>query len=68
LSRAHPISFWSKASPSERRGARWCLAGVNQCWTQKAPKISAAELSEAKRAYDHAREVYQSLIEQSKIE
>jgi hypothetical protein len=38
------------------------LAGVNQCWSQKAPKISKAELPEAKAAYDHAREVYTQLI------
>ena len=42
--------------------ARWCLAGVNQCWTQKAPKISKTELPDAKAAYDHAREVYAKLI------
>lgn len=44
------------------RSAEWCLAGVNQCWTQKSPRISAAELPAAKRAYDHAREVYKKMI------
>jgi hypothetical protein len=51
-----------KSIRASRESARWCLAGVNQCWTQKAPKISKAELSEAKAAYDHAREVYTRLI------
>jgi hypothetical protein len=32
--------------------ARWCLAGVNQCWSQKVSKISKAELPDAKAAYD----------------
>jgi len=50
---------------ASRRSAQWCLAGVNQCWTQKAPKISAAELPEAQKAYDHAREVYEKLISES---
>ena len=27
-----------------RASAEWCLAAVDQCWTQKAPKISAREL------------------------
>lgn len=44
--------------------ASWCLAAVNQCWTQKAPKISAAELPEALKAYDHARDVYRQLVQE----
>jgi hypothetical protein len=50
---------------ASRRSAEWCLAGVNQCWTQKAPKIAPAELEEARRAYDHAREVYRRLAAES---
>lgn len=48
---------------ASRRSAEWCLAGVNQCWTQKSPQIRPRELSEAKRAYEHARRVYQELAE-----
>jgi len=51
-----------KSIRASRESARWCLASVNQCWTQKAPKISKAELPDAKAAYDHAREVYTQLI------
>ena len=50
---------------ASRRSAEWCLAAVNQCWTQKAPKIAPAELEEARAAYDHAREVYRRLIAES---
>ena len=53
---------------ASRHSAQWCLAGVNQCWTQKAPKISAAELPEARKAYDHAREVYEKLISECQAE
>ncbi|HEV3279138.1 MAG TPA: CehA/McbA family metallohydrolase [Terriglobia bacterium] len=53
---------------ASRRSAQWCLASVNQCWTQKAPKMSAADMPEARKAYDHAREVYQKLIEECKVE
>jgi hypothetical protein len=49
---------------ASRRSAEWCLAAVNQCWTQKAPKISKPDLPEAAKAYDHAREVYQHLIQE----
>ena len=45
--------------------AEWCLAAVDQCWTQKSPKISARELPDARQAYDHAREVYRKLIAES---
>jgi hypothetical protein len=51
-----------KSIRASRESARWCLAGVNQCWSQKAPKISQAELPDAKAAYDHARKVYTQLI------
>jgi hypothetical protein len=48
-----------------RASAEWCLAAVNQCWTQKARRISAQELPEARQAYDHARDVYHKLILES---
>ncbi len=53
---------------ASRRSAEWCLRGVNQCWTQKSPKISAREMPEAIKAYDHARAVYRQLISESSDE
>jgi len=50
---------------ASRRSAEWCLAAVNQCWTQKAPAIRSSERAEARAAYDHAREVYKRLIAES---
>jgi hypothetical protein len=47
---------------ASRASVQWCLNAVNQCWTQKAPKIRAAELDEARRAYDHARDVYKQRL------
>ena len=38
---------------------------MNQCWTQKVVAISAAERPAAQKAYDHAREVYRQIIEES---
>jgi hypothetical protein len=63
-SHTNPVFVLVDGKPirASRQSAQWCLAGVDQCWTQKAPKISKAELSEAKAAYDHAREVYTRLI------
>ncbi len=50
---------------ASRRSAEWCLNAVNQCWTQKAPRISAGERPAARAAYDHALEVYRKLISES---
>jgi len=50
---------------TSRRSARWCLDAVNQCWTQKAPRIAVTDLGEARTAYDHARDVYRRLIAES---
>jgi hypothetical protein len=51
-----------------RASTEWCLAAVDQCWTQKAPRISPQEQPEARQAYDHAREVYRKLIMESEKE
>ena len=50
---------------ASRRSAEWCLAAVDQCWTQKVVNIRPAEREAAARAYDHARAVYRRLIEES---
>jgi hypothetical protein len=50
---------------ASKRSAQWCLDAVNQCWTQKAPRIAIGDQGRAKEAYDHAREVYRQLIAES---
>jgi hypothetical protein len=69
-SHTNPVFVLVAGKPvrASRRSGQWCLAGVNQCWTQKAPKISGAELPEARKAYDHAREVYEKLIGECQTE
>jgi hypothetical protein len=66
-SHTNPIFVLVDGKPirASRRSAQWCLAAVNQCWTQKAPKISKGELPDAQAAYDHARDVYTKLIAES---
>jgi hypothetical protein len=63
-SHSNPIFILVDGKPirASRQSAQWCLAAVDQCWTQKAPKISKAELADAQAAYDHAREVYTKLV------
>jgi len=66
-SHTNPIFVIVNGKPMRplRASAEWCLAAVDQCWTQKAPKISAYELPDARQAYDHARQVYRKLIAES---
>ena len=59
------VVIGGKPVRASRLSAEWCLNAVNQCWTQKSARISASELPEARKAYDHAREVYQQLIRES---
>ena len=63
-SHTNPVFVLINGQPirASRQSAEWCLASVNQCWTQKVSKISKAELPDAQAAYDHAREVYTKLI------
>ena len=43
-----------------RKDADWCLRAVDQCWSQKEPRIRLEERGEAQRAYDLARQAYRS--------
>ncbi|HEY3739564.1 MAG TPA: CehA/McbA family metallohydrolase [Bryobacteraceae bacterium] len=59
------VVLGDKPIRASRASAEWCLNAVNQCWTQKARRISASELPEAQKAYEHAREVYRQRIRES---
>ena len=52
---------------ASRLSAEWCLAAVDQCWSQKAPLIRETERQAARDAYDHARSVYRRLIAESPV-
>ena len=68
-SHTNPIFVTVGGEPirASRRSAEWCLTAVDQCWTQKAPRIRASERDEARAAYDHARATYRRLISESPI-
>ncbi len=50
---------------ASRQSAEWCLKAVDQCWSQKARRISERERPEAEKAYEHARQVYRRIISES---
>jgi hypothetical protein len=41
------------------------LKAVDQCWSQKAPKMRAAERAEAEKAYKFARRAYRKILAES---
>ncbi len=61
------VEVGGKPIRPSRRSAEWCLAAVNQCWTQKAPRIRAEEIEDARKAYDHARAVYKQRMAESEV-
>ena len=67
-SHTNPIFVLVNNQPirASQKSAEWCLKAVDQCWTQKARRISAKELPAAEKAYDHARQVYQKILAESK--
>jgi len=69
LPSSHTNPIWvlvdGKPFSPDRRSVEWCLKGVDQCWTQKQRFISAGEMQQAREAYDHASQVYRSLLNQA---
>jgi len=66
LPSSHTNPIWvqvgGKPLAPSRRSVEWCLKGVDRCWSQKEKFIKAAEMDDAKQAYEHARETYRKLL------
>ncbi len=45
--------------------AAWCLEAVDVCWDQKVARIRESERDAARAAYDHARETYRVILDES---
>jgi hypothetical protein len=58
-SHTNPIFVMVGGKPiRSRESAEWCLRAVDQCWSQKAPRIRLPERGEAQRMYEAARQAY----------
>ncbi len=68
-SHTNPVFVTVAGEPirASRRSAEWSLAAVDQCWSQKAPRIRESEREAARDAYEHARSVYRRLIAESPV-
>ena len=47
---------------ASKRSAEWCINGVDQCWSQKSPRINRAVRQTAQLAYDQARARYRQIL------
>ena len=63
-SHTNPVFVLVDGKPvrASRQSAEWCLRAVDQCWSQKAPKIAEREKAAAEAAYEHARQVYRRIL------
>jgi hypothetical protein len=58
-SHSNPVFVLLGGKPiRSRTDAQWCLRAVDQCWSQKAPKMRLEERGEAERVYQSARAAY----------
>ncbi len=53
---------------ASRRSVEWCLKAVDQCWSQKSPRMRARERDAGQRAYEHARARYRQILAESEVE
>ena len=54
-----------RAIRASKRSAEWCLKAVDQCASQKIPRMRFAERESAERAYEHARTRYRQILADS---
>jgi hypothetical protein len=47
---------------ASKKSAEWLLKSVDQCWSQKSPRMTEKDKAEATAAYEHARQVYRKIL------
>ena len=67
-SHTNPVFVMVGGKPirADKGSAEWCLKGVDVCWSQKKKFIAASEMADAEQAYEHARQVYRTIVGESK--
>jgi hypothetical protein len=66
-SHTNPIFVVMDGKPirASKKSAEWCYEAVDVCWNAKQEKIRPTEIEEARKAYDHAKVVYNQIIKES---
>ena len=52
----------------DKKSAVWCRDALDQCWKTKNTHIRKNELEAARKAYDHARKIYDTIIREAEVE
>jgi hypothetical protein len=72
LGSAHtnPIFILVGARPirASKKSAEWCLKSVDQCWSQKSPRMSPPYREAGQRAYEFARNRYGQILSESDVD
>lgn len=68
-SHTNPIFVLVGGKPvrASRRSVDWCLRGVDRCWVEKE-RFYKGEAQEARRAYDHARDIYRQRLAECEVD
>ena len=69
-SHTNPIFVVVDGQPirASRRSAEWCLASLEQCWSQKNRFYDEDEMQDAIDAFEHARQTYRRIISESPVQ
>lgn len=51
---------------ASKRSAEWCIEAVDTCWESKRDQIEERDIEAARIAYDQAKEIYRSILAESK--
>ena len=65
---AHTNPIWVKVDGRPvrvRSSVAWCLASLEQCWKEKQRTYAPAEMQQAEEAYQHARDTYRRMLDES---
>ncbi len=72
LPSAHTNPIWvmigDQPVRASKRSAEWCVKAVEQCWSQKERTYKAGEKADATTAYEHARQAYRKLLDESTVD
>jgi hypothetical protein len=66
-SHTNPIFVFVGDKPvrASKPSAEWCRQAVDVLWKVKSPRIRPQEIADAQKAFDHARTVYECIIQES---
>ena len=71
LPSVHTNPIWGvvddKPVRASEKSAKWCRDAVDVCWSSKKGQIRESELESARKAYDHAAAIFDSIIEESSV-